>query len=262
MSRNDASGAEAGFALFQGRSSRRPYRLARPVRTHRTPTLGRLVALAFGAVLATAGCAASSTATPSVRPTLPAIQSAVVCPAAPAHAAVVNPPRHFDSPPGAVISVTSGYCAYLATASGVISIRLRPEFAPNTVNDFVFLAQRGFYDGLSFFEACPDTTDMRCPASASIAVAGDPTESGSGGPGYTVAAEPVIGDYLLGAVAMYGADPAKSGSEFLISKGDSRSLPHRYVIFGQVTDGIPALASLSKGAKILWVAVQATAQEP
>jgi peptidylprolyl isomerase len=233
------------------------------MRRDRVPARHRLGLVVLGAGLGLVACASSSSpATPTARPTLRAIQSAVVCPTAPIHTAVVNPPRHFTSPPGAVISASSGYCAYVATAAGVISMRLRPEFAPNTVNDFVYLAQRGFYDGLSFFEVCPDPADQKCPGSAPIALAGDPTHSGSGGPGYSIAAEPVIGEYLLGAVAMYGDDPTRTGSEFFISKGDSRSLPNRYVIFGQITDGIPALASLRKGAEVLWIAVEATGPQP
>src|SRR5438132_7418151 len=98
--------------------------------------------VAFGLL----GCSPSGHgASPAAKPTLPAIQSAVVCPPTPVHAGVVNPPRHFTSPPGTVISPASGYCAYLATARGVIAIRLRPEFVPIAVNNFVYLAQRGFY---------------------------------------------------------------------------------------------------------------------
>ena len=154
--------------------------------------------------------------------------------------------------------MSSGYCAYIATDSGVISVRLRPDLAPRAVNDFVFLAEHGFYDGLTFFEVCPDPADALCPGQAPIAVAGDPTERGTGGPGYAVPADPVDGGYLFGTVAMYGPNPAVMGSTFFISRGDSRSLSHSYDIFGQVTGGIPALAALRKGQRILWIAVVPT----
>ena len=108
---------------------------------------------------------------------------------------------------------------------------------------------------------CPEPAGGACPGSAPIALAGDPAGNGAGGPGYSLAAEPVLGDYLLGAVAMYSGDTARIGSTFLISTGDSRSLSRRYVIFGQVTDGITVLASLTAGTKILWVAIEATAPE-
>jgi len=72
----------------------------------------------------------------------------------------------------------------------------------------------------------------------------------------------VIGQYLFGAVAMYGNGPRSIGSQFFVSKGNSTGMARTYDIFGQVTDGIPALALLQKGDKILWVAIESTAPEP
>jgi peptidylprolyl isomerase len=161
-----------------------------------------------------------------------------------------------------VIARNLGYCAFVATTRGIISIRLRPEFAPNAVNDFVFLAEHGFYDGLTFNQMCPATTGVTCPAHATAAIAGDPTGTGVGGPGYTLKADPVVGEYLFGAVAMYEPAASTIGSQFFISRGDSTAAARTYDIFGQVTDGIPALALLQKGDTILWVAVVSTAPEP
>ncbi len=133
---------------------------------------------------------------------LASIQSAVTCPAPSAHTAVAHPSRRFNAAPSRVIQRNVGYCAYIATTRGILSVRLRPEYAPNAVNDFVYLAEHGFYDGLSFYQVCPDATGSPCPAKATAAVAGDPTGAGIGGPGYTVKSDPVIGQYLFGAVAM------------------------------------------------------------
>ncbi len=144
----------------------------------------------------------------------------------------------------------------------MISVRLRPEFAPHAVNDFVYLAQRGFYDGLTFYAVCPAASGPPCPVAAPVALAGDPTGTGSGGPGYRAVADPVVGDYLFGAVAMYGTDATSIGSQFFVSKGDSSTLARKYDIFGQVTDGLPALTELQKGDMIVWVAVVPTAPEP
>jgi peptidylprolyl isomerase len=209
-------------------------------------------------VLASCGSPAAATNAPH----LASIQSAVVCPAPPAHNAVVNPSRTFTASPARVIKSNVGYCAYIATKGGIISVRLRPEHAPNAVNDFVYLAEHGYYDGLAFYQTCPATTGPSCPAGAVAAVAGDPSGTGSGGPGYSVKADPVVGEYLYGAVAMYGSDTSTIGSRFFISTGDSSTMARDFDIFGQVTDGIPALASLQKGAVILWVTVVATAPEP
>jgi cyclophilin family peptidyl-prolyl cis-trans isomerase len=193
---------------------------------------------------------------------LASIQSAVICPAPPTHRAVTSSSHAFSAAPPRVIERNVGYCAYIDTNRGVVSVRLRPEHAPSAVNDFVYLAEHGFYDGLTFFQTCPAVTGPTCPAHATAAIAGDPTATGAGGPGYTVTADPVIGEYLFGAVAMYGASPSTIGSQFFISKGDSSALARKYDIFGQVTDGIPALALLAKGDTILWIAVVPTAPEP
>lgn len=222
---------------------------------HRTFAVG-----ATSAVILSTGC--GSPAASTISPHLASIQSAVTCPAPPVHAAVTNPSRIFNAAPARVLEHNVGYCAYLNTSRGIISVRLRPEYAPVAVNDFVDLAQHGFYDGLTFYQTCPDATGSLCPAHATAAVAGDPTATGAGGPGYTVKADPVVGDYLFGAVAMLSSDPSLIGSQFFVSTGDSSSVARRYDIFGQVTDGLPALAELQKGDRIVWVAIVATAPEP
>jgi cyclophilin family peptidyl-prolyl cis-trans isomerase len=209
-------------------------------------------------VLASCGTPSSATNAPQ----LASIQSAVLCPIPHAHSAVARPLRAFSAAPSRVIKSNVGYCAYIATTAGVISIRLRPEHAPNAVNDFVFLVEHGFYDGLTFARTCPATTGIPCPPGMAGAIAGDPGGTGAGGPGYSVTADPVIGEYLFGAVAMYGSSASTVGSQFFISTGDSSKLARDYDIFGQVTDGIPALASLRKGAAILWITVVSTAPEP
>jgi cyclophilin family peptidyl-prolyl cis-trans isomerase len=218
---------------------------------------------AFGAttaVLLITSC--GSSAAPKTSPHLASIQSAVTCPSPPVHAAVTNPSRTFSAAPARVIQRNVGYCAYLDTSRGLISVRLRPEYAPAAVNAFVYLAQHGFYDGLTFYQTCPNATGAACPTHAVAAVAGDPTTTGTGGPGFSVKADPVIGQYLFGAVAMLSANPSVIGSQFFVSTGDSSAVARRYDIFGQATDGLPALAELQKGDKILWVAILATAPEP
>ena len=215
-----------------------------------------------GAICALALAACNSNVAPSATPGLVTIQTAVTCPAPPLHAAVANPPRHFAAPPRFTLAHDVGYCAYIDTAAGVISIRLRPEYAPHAVSDFIALAQQGFYDGLAFSQVCPATSGTACAIAAPVAFAGDPTATGTGGPGYTVASDPVVGNYLFGAVAMYSTTPATIGSQFFISRGDSSTVARKYDIFGQVTDGFAALTALQKGTTIVWVAIAVTAPEP
>ncbi len=113
------------------------------------------------AVIALSGCASAAVAHGT--PGLVTIQTAVTCPAPPAHAAVTKPPRSFASAPHLTVPKDTGYCAYIDTAAGVISIRLRPEYAPHAVSDFVSLAQHGFYDGLTFYQVCPRPPAQHAP---------------------------------------------------------------------------------------------------
>ena len=198
----------------------------------------------------------------SATPGLVTIQTAVTCPAPSAHTAVTNPPRHFTAAPRLTLQHDVGYCAYIDTSAGILTVRLRPEYAPRAVTEFVDLAQHGFYDGLTFYQVCPATSGPVCGVSAPVALAGDPTATGAGGPGYSVASDRVVGDYLFGAVAMYGPNPARIGSQFFISRGDSTSVARKYDIFGQVTAGFPALTALQKGTPIIWIAISVTAPEP
>ncbi len=222
--------------------------------------LRTLNAVGVVAVFALTSCA--STPATHATPGLVTIQTAVTCPAPPSHTAVASPARHFAQIPRLTLGHNVGYCAYIDTAVGIISVRLRPEYAPHAVSDFIYLAQHGFYDGLTFYEVCPATTGVACPGASPLALAGDPTGTGTGGPGYSVASDPVVGNYLFGAVAMYGAAASRIGSQFFISRGDSSGVARKYDIFGQVTDGIPALAALQKGSTITWIAIDITAPEP
>ena len=215
---------------------------------------------AGGAAALLVSCGTSSK--PASPTHLATIQTAITCPAPPLHTALIDPTRTFTVPPKSVIGRDVGYCAYIATTRGTISVRLRPEYAPKAVNDFVTLADHGFYDGLTFYQVCPDAAGPPCPSNVTAAITGDPTGTGNGGPGYTVTPDPVIGQYLFGAVAMYGGSGSTVGSQFFISRGDDTGLPRKYDIFGQVTDGIPALATLQKGDTVLWIAVEQTAPEP
>ncbi|MHB8488576.1 MAG: peptidylprolyl isomerase [Candidatus Dormibacteria bacterium] len=238
-----------------------PYVRQRTVARHATYVRLRTLTLTcISSVLALTSC--TSNATPHASPGLVTIQTAVTCPAPPSHTAVAIPLRYFTTTPRLTLGHNLGYCAYIDTTGGLISVRLRPEYAPHAVSDFIYLAQHGFYDGLTFYQVCPATTGATCPGAAPIALAGDPTATGAGGSGFTVASDPVVGDYLFGAVAMYGSAPSRIGSQFFVSKGDSSSLARKYDIFGQVTDGIPALASLRKGSLIMWIAIEVTAPEP
>jgi cyclophilin family peptidyl-prolyl cis-trans isomerase len=149
-------------------------------------------------------------------------------------------------PPAFEIDADTVYEVTLATDKGDIVIDLDPKLAPNSVNNFVAQARKGFYDGLTFHRVVPGF----------VIQGGDPDGSGRGGPGYKFADEPVRGEYALGAVAMANAGPNTNGSQFFICIDDCRSkLDPLYNLFGYVTSGIDVAQSISVGDKMNSVTV-------
>jgi cyclophilin family peptidyl-prolyl cis-trans isomerase len=127
------------------------------------------------------------------------------------------------------------YSAVLHTNHGDVAIDLMKDRSPNTVNNFVFLARDGFYDGVIFHRVI----------NGFMAQGGDPTGTGTGGPGYRFADElEGTGRYSRGTVAMANAGPNTNGSQFFVCHADV-GLPHSYTIFGQVTSGMEAIDSIA-----------------
>jgi len=127
------------------------------------------------------------------------------------------------------------YIATIATDRGDIVIALDPARAPKTVNNFVFLARDGFYDGLTFHRVVDDF----------VIQGGCPEGSGRGGPGYRFDDEPVQGEYAAGAVAMANSGPNTNGSQFFICTVDDRhKLTKAYNLFGQVVKGMDVVGSI------------------
>jgi peptidyl-prolyl cis-trans isomerase B (cyclophilin B) len=130
------------------------------------------------------------------------------------------------------------YKATITTDRGDIVIDLDPARAPVTVNNFVFLAREGFYDGLTFHRVVDDF----------VVQGGCPEGSGRGNPGYRFSDEPVVGEYVPGAVAMANSGPNTNGSQFFIcTVDDSRKLAKSYNLFGQVVSGMDTVTSVRQG---------------
>lgn len=137
-----------------------------------------------------------------------------------------------------VIDPAKRYEATIHTDRGDIVIALDPSRAPRSVNNFVFLAREGFYDGLTFHRVVDDF----------VIQAGCPEGSGRGGPGYRFDDEPVHGEYIPGAVAMANAGPNTNGSQFFICTVDDRhKLTKSYNLFGQVTRGMEVVGQIRQG---------------
>lgn len=145
--------------------------------------------------------------------------------------------QEFSEYPPTCIDVTKTYTAEIVTNKGSMTVELYADKAPITVNSFVTLARYKYFDGISCHRIIPGF----------VAQCGDPTGSGSGGPGYEFADElPDAGEYQIGSLAMANAGPDTNGSQFFIITGDQGvSLPPDYTLFGMVTDGldttVPAL---------------------
>lgn len=131
-----------------------------------------------------------------------------------------------DLPPDMQIDPSKKYTAVLQTSEGDITIELTAKETPKTVNNFVYLARRKFYDNTVFHRVIPEF----------MIQGGDPKGNGTGGPGYRFDDEPFTGSYTRGTVAMANAGPNTNGSQFFIMHKDV-DLDPLYVIFGRVIDG-------------------------
>ena len=139
----------------------------------------------------------------------------------------VERPR-FEEPPPLEIDADVTYTATLDTSCGEIVMELDAEAAPIAVNNFVFLARQGYYDGLTFHRTVPGF----------VIQGGDPFGNGTGGPGYQFADELPDDGYPQGTVAMANSGPDTNGSQFFIVSGNADQLPNAYSKFGEVTAGL------------------------
>ncbi len=144
--------------------------------------------------------------------------------------------QRFDGAPPMVIDPAKRYSAEMATSKGTLTIALDATGAPNTVNNFVFLARWHYYDDIAFHRIIPGF----------MAQGGDPEGSGRGGPGYRFDDElPAPGRYEVGSVAMANAGPNTNGSQFFIVSGpDGCALPPSYSLFGKVVRGLDVVQAI------------------
>ena len=150
--------------------------------------------------------------------------------------------KKYSAAPDITIDLARTYGATLHTSLGDITVEFLAAEAPQTVNNFLFLAGEGFYDGVIFHRVIPGF----------MIQGGDPTGTGSGGPGYKFRDElEGPGKYARGTMAMANAGPNTNGSQFFIMHKDY-GLPHSYSIFGRVTKGmevVDTIATLPTGSQ-------------
>jgi cyclophilin family peptidyl-prolyl cis-trans isomerase len=126
--------------------------------------------------------------------------------------------------------------ATIHTTKGDVEVELFANDAPKAAKNFLDLARKGFYDGVIFHRVVPGF----------VVQGGDPTGTGTGGPGYKFEDEPFKGDYDRGTLAMANAGPNTNGSQFFICLADLRGrLPKNYTIFGRVTKGMDVVDAIA-----------------
>lgn len=156
------------------------------------------------------------------------------------------PAKHYNAPPEMQIETNRKYHVVIQTNKGEIQLDLNPAEAPMTVNNFVVLARDGYYDGLTFHRVVPHF----------VIQGGDPTGTGSGGPGYKFKDEAVKRPYKAGTVAMANAGPHTNGSQFFICLEDQAGLPPNYTIFGDTVTGMDVVRSIRVGDVMQSVTVE------
>ncbi len=160
----------------------------------------------------------------------------------------MNKPQ-WSTAPEMQIDVTKAYTATMSTSRGEIVIALAADQAPKTVNNFVFLARNGFYDGTIFHRVIADFMTQ----------GGDPTGTGRGGPGYKFADE-FAGNTLThgpGALSMANAGPNTNGSQFFLvhTREQTAHLDGRHTVFGLTTAGLDVITAIRQGDELMKVTI-------
>lgn len=155
--------------------------------------------------------------------------------------------QQWDTPPEMQIDSAKNYSVTVETDKGTIEIDLFAGEAPRTVNNFVFLAREGFYNGVAFHRVIPDF----------MVQGGDPTGSGMGGPGYRFEDEFDNNPHRheMGSLSMANAGPNTNGSQFFICHGPQPHLDGRHTVFGKVSSGQDVVDAIAQGDAMVKVTI-------
>ena len=155
---------------------------------------------------------------------------------------------NYSAPPAMGIDPNRGYTATFDTSRGRIVCELFPKDAPNTVNNFVFLAREGFYNGTKFHRVIENF----------MVQGGDPTGTGRGGPGYKFEDELKNNPrrHQVGSLSMANAGPNTNGSQFFITHIVTDWLDGKHTVFGQVTSGQDVVNSVQQGDTLNSVTIE------
>lgn len=155
--------------------------------------------------------------------------------------------KQWQSPPEMQIDPKKSYAVTMETNKGTIEIEMFAEHAPITVNNFVFLTREGFYNGVSFHRVISNF----------VIQGGDPTGTGSGGPGYRFQDEFTGNPHKHGTgyLSMANAGPGTNGSQFFVTHSPQSHLDGRHTVFGKVTSSMDVVNSIRQGDKMTNVTV-------
>ncbi len=156
--------------------------------------------------------------------------------------------KQYSAPPSMTIDPAKKYSATLETSSGTIVVDLFAKDAPKTVNNFIFLARDGFYDGTVFHRVISDF----------MIQGGDPTGSGRGGPGYRFEDETKNNPnkHKIGSLSMANAGPNTNGSQFFITHVETGWLDGKHTVFGQVRSGQDVVNTVKQGDTLKSVKIE------
>ena len=155
-------------------------------------------------------------------------------------------PKTYSAPPAMVIDTGKEYTATIETERGNMVLELFASDVPNTVNNFVFLANDGFYDGTTFHRVVPGF----------VVQGGDPTGTGRGNPGYSFADEFSEHTHLTGALSMANSGSDTNGCQFFITFAPQHGLDGKHSVFGQLIDGMDVLEQIEQDDVIIRITIE------
>jgi peptidyl-prolyl cis-trans isomerase B (cyclophilin B) len=155
-------------------------------------------------------------------------------------------PKTYSSPPPMTIDTTKQYTATIETEKGDLVLELFASDVPVTVNNFVFLAREGFYDGLTFHRVVADF----------VVQGGDPAGDGTGGPGYQFDDEITEHTHVAGALSMANSGANTNGSQFFITFTPQHHLDGHHSVFGQLVEGMDVLESIEEGDVMIRITIE------
>lgn len=203
------------------------------------PRLVGIILLLVALVLTS--CANAEEKTPAVKETAQAVKEAAPAPM------ITNSRKQYTAPPPMTINTKKQYTATIKTKKGNLELELFASDVPLTVNNFVFLAREGFYNGVTFHRVIPDF----------MVQGGDPTGTGMSGPGYSFDDEfSPKRSHVTGALSMANAGANTNGSQFFITYAPQHHLDGKHSVFGQLVKGMDVLKKIVSGDTITSITIE------